>query len=193
MSAHANDGKTPRLRNSLAALAVFAAWAGLSGLALLSACSSPPSGFYTLVGGVPPSHTRSAAPPMLMIDVATVDVPAQVARTAFVVQADANRVNVLEQTRWASLPADEIRLALSQQRLAFSAPRGCADISRPRERAAFRIVAGLARADRRGVERARIVRGCGADLPQLVVTQDLALDVRLDDALALHLGDRPPQ
>ncbi|WMY10416.1 PqiC family protein [Paraburkholderia phenoliruptrix] len=115
MSAHANHGKAPQLRNSLAALAVFAAWAGLSGLALLSACSSPPSGFYTLVGGVPPSHTRSAAPPMLMIDVATVDVPAQVARTAFVVQADANRVNVLEQTRWASLPADEIRLALSQE------------------------------------------------------------------------------
>lgn len=115
MSRHEGHGRVEGLRSVLAALAVFAACAGLTGLAALSACSSPPSGFYTLVGGYPLTKSRSAAPPALLIDVAAVDVPAQIARTAFVVQTGANRVNVLEQTRWASLPADEIRQALSQE------------------------------------------------------------------------------
>jgi len=87
----------------------------LVALGALSACSSPPSRFYTLAGGLASSEVRSAAPPLLMIDVAAVDVPAQVARSALVVQTSATRVDVLEQARWASLPADEIRLALSQE------------------------------------------------------------------------------
>ncbi|WP_216669026.1 PqiC family protein [Paraburkholderia xenovorans] len=84
------------------------------GLAALTACSSPSSRFYTLGSSDAPIATRSAATPPLLIEVPPVEVPPQVARTAFVVQTGANRVDVLEQTRWASLPADEIRQALSQ-------------------------------------------------------------------------------
>ncbi|WP_027209886.1 PqiC family protein [Burkholderia sp. WSM2232] len=118
MNRHASRRTVSGVRRSLAALATFVAWAawpGLAGVAGLSACSSPPSGFYTLAGGMPLSKSRGTAPPALLIDVAAVDVPAQIARTAFVVHTGANRVNVLEQTRWASLPADEIRQALSQE------------------------------------------------------------------------------
>ncbi|WP_025600142.1 PqiC family protein [Burkholderia sp. WSM2230] len=115
MSRHEGRRSVSGVRRSLAALAALAAWTGLTGVAALSACSSPPSGFYTLVGGIPLSKSRSAVPPTLLIDVAAVDVPAQIARTAFVMQTGANRVKVLEQTRWASLPADEIRQALSQE------------------------------------------------------------------------------
>lgn len=98
-----------------AALMASVASVALVALVALSACSSPPSRFYTLAGGLASSEVRSAAPPLLMIDVAAVDVPAQVARSALVVQTSATRVDVLEQARWASLPADEIRLALSQE------------------------------------------------------------------------------
>jgi uncharacterized lipoprotein YmbA len=42
-----------------------------------------------------------------------VTVPSQVARYQFVVQTGDTRVDVLEQERWASPPADEIRRALS--------------------------------------------------------------------------------
>ena len=116
MNGYASRRTMSGVRSLLAFLAAFGAWAGLTGVAALSACSSPPSGFYTLVGGMPLSTSRATAPPpALLIDVAAVDVPAQIARTAFVVHTGANRVNVLEQTRWASLPADEIRQALSQE------------------------------------------------------------------------------
>ncbi|EIF31140.1 hypothetical protein BCh11DRAFT_06656 [Burkholderia sp. Ch1-1] len=83
------------------------------GLAALTACSSPSSRFYTLGSSDAPIAGHNAATPPLLIEVPPVDVPPQVARTAFVVQTGANQVDVLEQTRWASLPADEIRQALS--------------------------------------------------------------------------------
>ena len=111
-------GGSRHLNAALAAWVARVAWtglAGLAGLAALGACSSSPSRFYTLAGGATNNEVRSAAAPALMIDVAAVDVPAQLARTAFVVQTSATRVDVLEQTRWASLPADEIRQALSQE------------------------------------------------------------------------------
>ncbi|CAB3731974.1 PqiC family protein [Paraburkholderia rhynchosiae] len=107
-------GKAVGARRSLAALTALTRYTVYAGLAALSACSSPPSRFYTLAGNDSPAATRNAATPALMIEVAPVDVPAQIARTAFVVQTGANRVDVLEQTRWASLPSDQIRQALSQ-------------------------------------------------------------------------------
>ncbi|WP_442955534.1 PqiC family protein [Paraburkholderia sp. MPAMCS5] len=108
-----NNVRQRRGAGSRRMLTLLAALATCAGLAL-SACSSPPSRFYTLAGGSTPGAARNTAAPALMIEVAPVDMPAQVARTAFVVHTSANRVDVLEQTRWAALPADEIRQALSQ-------------------------------------------------------------------------------
>jgi uncharacterized lipoprotein YmbA len=89
------------------------------GVAALSACaSSPASRFYTLgagsaVPGPSASATQRADSPAFLIEVPPVAVPSQVARNQLVVQTGDSRVDVLEQERWASPPADEIRRALS--------------------------------------------------------------------------------
>jgi len=95
-------------RAALAALAAVAA--------VLAGCASPASHFYTL--SPTDDSTRAvastmAANPAWLIELAPVDVPPQVAKAQFVVQTDATRVSVLEQQRWASMPGDEIRRALS--------------------------------------------------------------------------------
>jgi len=83
---------------------------------LAAGCATPPtSRFYTLGPGGE-TAARAASPtaaPAFLIEVPTVEVPAQVARNQLVVQDDATRVTVLEQERWASPPADELRRALS--------------------------------------------------------------------------------
>jgi uncharacterized protein len=85
-------------------------------VAALAGCASPPSHFYTLSPTDDAAHavasTRSANPAW-MIELAPVDVPPQVAKAQLVVQTGANQVDVLEQQRWASMPGDEIRRALS--------------------------------------------------------------------------------
>ncbi|MGY6129664.1 PqiC family protein (plasmid) [Paraburkholderia strydomiana] len=88
----------------------------------LAACASPSSRFYTLGGasvgasGSTPagaSSVRTAAAPAWLIEVAPIDVPPQVAKTQLVVQTGPTQVKVLEEERWASLPGDELRRALS--------------------------------------------------------------------------------
>src|ERR1700759_4240416 len=92
-----------------AALALAAA-----SLTALAACSSPSSNFYTLsAGDASADAVRTASNPAFLIEVPPVDVPPQVAKNQFVVQTGPTQVQVLEQERWASLPGDEIRRALS--------------------------------------------------------------------------------
>nr|WP_255219059.1 PqiC family protein [Paraburkholderia kururiensis] len=106
------------LRSRATATATAVATAALT---MLAACSSsPPSRFYTLstapdagVDTVQRTAAAAAANPSLLIEVAPVDMPSQVARNQLVVQKDANQVSVLEEERWASLPGDEVRRALS--------------------------------------------------------------------------------
>ncbi len=97
-------------------LASFAVGAALIGAALSAGCaSSPASRFYTLGAGEDAARQSHSVPatPAYLIEVPAVDVPAQVARNQLVVHDDATRVSVLEQERWASPPADELRRALS--------------------------------------------------------------------------------
>ncbi|MBC8746800.1 MULTISPECIES: PqiC family protein [Paraburkholderia] len=88
----------------------------------IAACSSPSSRFYTLGGadsaaaganGAASAVARTGAAPAWLIEVAPVNVPPQVARNQLVVQSGPTQVQLLEQERWASLPGDEIRRALS--------------------------------------------------------------------------------
>ncbi len=79
--------------------------------AALTACSSPPAHFYTLTGAGNPSAIP-ANPPFL-IEVPAVSVPEEINRKQLVVHKSATQVEMLEQTRWAAPPADEIRQALS--------------------------------------------------------------------------------
>lgn len=88
----------------------------LAALVAMAACSSPTSRFYTLgdagAGSSVPVTARTTAPAW-MIAVAPIDVPPQVAKNQLVVQTGPTQVQVLEEERWASLPGDEIRRALS--------------------------------------------------------------------------------
>ncbi len=120
--------KSLPLLRSLRACARFAVCASAAALA---ACASPASHFYTLGSGAAtpqsaPQSTTSATPaaaaaasiaratsPAFLIEVPPVAVPSQVARNQLVVQTGGAGVDVLEQERWASPPADEIRRALS--------------------------------------------------------------------------------
>jgi uncharacterized protein len=106
----ASAARARAARGAISALGALALAAALAG------CSSPASRFYTLSPTDDTART-TAAPnagnPRWLIELAPVDVPPQVAKSQLVVQTDANQVRVLEQERWASLPGDEIRRALS--------------------------------------------------------------------------------
>ncbi|MFM0417614.1 PqiC family protein [Paraburkholderia aromaticivorans] len=108
--------RLPRPPRGFARGAVLAG--ALAGLVALAACSSPSSRFYTLgadsaAGAAVPVSARTAAAPAWLIEVAPIDVPPQVSKNQLVVQTGPTQVKVLEEERWASLPGDEIRRALS--------------------------------------------------------------------------------
>ncbi|SMG42472.1 PqiC family protein [Paraburkholderia susongensis] len=115
--------RLPRLPRALVRGVVYGG--ALGAAVALAACASPPSHFYTLGGadtsaaatnpanGSAPAVARTAAAPAWLIEVAPVNVPPQVSRNQLVVQTGPTQVQLLEQERWASLPGDEIRRALS--------------------------------------------------------------------------------
>jgi uncharacterized lipoprotein YmbA len=112
--------RPPRPPRGLVRGAVYAG--ALAALVAIAACSSPSSRFYTLGADGAPASTavpaplataRTLAAPAWMIEVAPIDVPPQVAKNQLVVQTGPTQVRVLEEERWASLPGDEIRRALS--------------------------------------------------------------------------------
>ncbi|HIH2746933.1 PqiC family protein [Burkholderia aenigmatica] len=102
------NARTPRLGQLLAR-----AGATLAVAATLAGCASPPARFYTLAADGSTATPTASADPAFLIQVPAVGVPEQVAKNQFVVQKSIGQVDVLEQERWASAPADEIRSALS--------------------------------------------------------------------------------
>ncbi|MGF6480408.1 membrane integrity-associated transporter subunit PqiC [Paraburkholderia sp. JPY432] len=109
--------RLPRPRRALvrgAVRGVVVYGAALAAALAIAACSSPSSRFYTLGGADSAgAAARTGAAPAWLIEVAPVNVPPQVARNQLVVQTGPTQVQLLEQERWASLPGDEIRRALS--------------------------------------------------------------------------------
>ncbi|SAK40457.1 lipoprotein [Caballeronia pedi] len=83
----------------------------LGAAAMLAACASPSSRFYTLGGGE--ARPVPSTPASFYFELAPVDMPQQVAKNQLVVQTSPAQVRVLEEERWASLPGDEVRRALS--------------------------------------------------------------------------------
>ena len=108
--------RLPRPPRGLVRGVVYAG--ALAAAVAMAACSSPPSRFYPLgaegaAGSAAPVSARTSAAPAWLIEVAPIDVPPQVAKNQLVVQTGPTQVKVLEEERWASLPGDEIRRALS--------------------------------------------------------------------------------
>ncbi|MDN7810634.1 PqiC family protein [Burkholderia gladioli] len=102
-------------RTSVRSFTSLATITALAGAALLAGCASAPSHFYTLSGDADAVTAGRSLPanPAFLIQVPAVNVPEQVAKYQLVVQRGESRVDVLEEHRWASPPADEIRRALS--------------------------------------------------------------------------------
>ncbi|WP_431825439.1 PqiC family protein [Burkholderia sp. F1] len=116
--------------------AAFAACAVAAALTL-AACSSPPARFYTLTPADAAAAVRAApANPPFLIEVPSVGVPEQVAKSQLVVQKNAAQVDVLELERWASPPADEIRRALSDD---LAAQLGTIDVANSAYPAGVRV------------------------------------------------------
>jgi uncharacterized lipoprotein YmbA len=91
--------------------AFFPLTTGVFAVLLAGCASSPSSRFYTLGGDAAPA--AASMPASFYVEVPPVDMPPQVAKNQLVVQTSPAQVQVLEQERWASLPADEVRRALS--------------------------------------------------------------------------------
>lgn len=82
----------------------------LIGMALLSACASPPSHFYTLT---PTRESALAAPSSVSVAVGPVTIPESVNRPELVVQVSPNQVALDELNRWAGpLPAEIQRVLI---------------------------------------------------------------------------------
>ncbi|KXU90784.1 hypothetical protein CI15_02435 [Paraburkholderia monticola] len=120
----------------------------------IAACSTPSSRFYTLGGadsagaaatGGTPAVARTGVAPAWLIEVAPVNVPPQVARNQLVVQTGPTQVQLLEQERWASLPGDEIRRALSTNLTQQLGTIDAFGTARPDDVAVYRIAMNVQR------------------------------------------------
>ena len=80
----------------------------------LSACSSAPTHFYTLMPPVQPA-TAAAAPAAFAIAVEPVGVPAEVDQAQWLVRTGPGEVAVLDNERWAAPLGDELRAALADE------------------------------------------------------------------------------
>lgn len=82
--------------------------------ATLSACSSVPTHFYTLMPPAQPA-TPAAAPAAFAIAVDPVGVPAEVDQAQWLVRTGPGQVAVLDDERWAAPLGDELRAALADE------------------------------------------------------------------------------
>jgi len=116
--------------------------------ALLSACASAPTRFYTLADTAAPATAVASIPGgQTFIEVAPVSVPERLARPQIVVRTDATRVDILEQDRWSAPFNNELRDALAS---GVANRLGAVDVTRggrPVNQPVYRIVVELRQLD----------------------------------------------
>ena len=112
----------------------------------LSACSSTPVHYHTLVA---PSETAvpQASTSTVLIDVLPVGIPAQLDYAQLVVRQDATRLAVLDTERWAGPLADEVRQALSARLVQQLATQDVAGLPVPADSSVARIKVQVRRFD----------------------------------------------
>jgi uncharacterized lipoprotein YmbA len=81
---------------------------------LLTACSSVPTHYYTLVPTVAGSH-QPAAPVPFQFQMLSVRIPAQVDQPQLVVRESSGQLAILENERWSAPLADEFDSSLASQ------------------------------------------------------------------------------
>lgn len=90
------------------------------GALILSACSSVPTNYHTLIATQPQTAAAAARPVDFQLQVLPVRIPVQVDQPSLVVRQSDGRLAILETALWASPPADEFHDALAielEQRL----------------------------------------------------------------------------
>jgi uncharacterized lipoprotein YmbA len=120
----------------------------LAGFAGLTACSSAPVHYYTLLAPAVPAAESGQSSPFL-IEVLPVGVPVQADQPQLVVRQDGggSGVAVLDGERWAGPLGDEVRLALSASLTRLLATQDVAGIARPGDRPVMRIKVQVRRFD----------------------------------------------
>ncbi|EDZ97440.1 protein of unknown function DUF330, partial [Burkholderia sp. H160] len=99
----------------------------------------------TAANGAAQAVARTGAAPAWLIEVAPVNVPPQVSRNQLVVQTGPTQVHLLEEERWASLPGDEIRRALSTNLTQQLGTIDAFGTARPDDVAVYRIAMNVQR------------------------------------------------
>lgn len=92
----------------------------LLGALVLSACSSSPTSYHTLIATQPQASAMASDAVGFQLQVLPVRIPVQVDQPALVVRESDGRLAILETALWASPPADELHDALAielEQRL----------------------------------------------------------------------------
>lgn len=90
------------------------------GALILSACSSMPTSYHTLIATQPKAPTTTVRPVDFQLQVLPVRIPVQVDQPSLVVRQSDGRLAILDTALWASPPADEFHDALAielEQRL----------------------------------------------------------------------------
>lgn len=85
----------------------------LSGLLLLSACSSTPMQYHTLIPTQPTDATASGPSVDFQLQLMPVRIPMQVDQPSLIVRESDGQLTILETALWASPPADEFHDALA--------------------------------------------------------------------------------
>ncbi|MGZ5198634.1 MAG: PqiC family protein [Telluria sp.] len=119
----------------------------LASLAGLSACSSAPAHYYTLLAPAVPA-AESGQPSPFLIEVLPVGVPVQADQPQLVIrQGGSSSVAVLEGERWAGPLGDEIRAALSASLTRQLLTQDIAGLARPHDSQVMRIKVQVRRFD----------------------------------------------
>jgi uncharacterized lipoprotein YmbA len=118
----------------------------LAAIAGLTACSSAPVHYYTLLA---PSEqgTVAGAPSNFLIEVLPVGIPAQADQPQLVIRQGSGGVAVLEGERWAGPLSDEIRESLSEALTRSLGTQDVAGLARPGDRQLMRIKVQVRRFD----------------------------------------------
>ena len=119
----------------------------LAAIAALGACASVPTHFYTLQHGAGTHANAPIVTPTFLIDVLPVAVPAQIDQPELLVRQSDQRVDVLDNERWAAPVAAELRDAFAADLVGTLGTRDVHGLAHPPAMPVYRIEIDVRRFD----------------------------------------------
>lgn len=120
---------------------------GICVLLSLTACSSPPVRYHTMVSPALPGSP--ATPVAFVIEMLPVGVPAQLDTQSVLIRESDSRVAVLENDRWLSPLGDEFQTVLSTQITQRLGTQDVSGLAREEDKSVVRIMVQVRRFDSR--------------------------------------------